>query len=48
MEAYVITTILLPIQYKFINNYIDGDQFNTLYNEDFEIKRIHIADKIIY
>ncbi len=46
--AHVILATLPPVQYLFVNNYIDGDQFNILYNEDFERKKMHAADKIAY
>lgn len=29
-----------------INNYIDCDQFNILYNENFEIKRMYNTNKV--
>ncbi len=44
--AHVIPATLPPVQYWFVNNYIDWDQFNTLYDEDFERKGTRAADKI--
>ncbi len=34
------------IQYWFVNNYIDWDRFNTLYDEDFETKGTSDVDKV--
>ena len=45
-RAYVLPATAAPIQYKFVNNYVDWDQFNTLYDKDFEVKRICAADKV--
>ncbi len=42
----MIPAILPPVQYWFVNNYIDWDQFNTLYDKDFETKKMRVADKI--
>lgn len=44
--AHVVLATLLPVQYWFVNNYIDWDQFNTLYDKDFETKGTRTADKI--
>ncbi len=44
--AHVIPASLPPVQYWFVNNYIDWDQFNTLYNKDFKRKGTRVADKI--
>ena len=44
--AYVVPATAAPIQYWFVNNYIDWDQLNTLYDEDFEVKRTRAADKL--
>ncbi len=44
--AYVIPATLPPVQYWFVNNYIDWDKFNTLYDKDFERKGTRAADKI--
>ncbi len=44
--AHVILATLPLVQYWFVNNYIDWDQFNTLYNKDFERKGMRAADKI--
>lgn len=44
--AHVVPVTLAPIQYQFVNNYIDQDQINMLYNKDFEIKRMRVANKI--
>ena len=45
-EAYMIPATLPPVQYWFVNNYIDCDQFNILYDKDFEKKKTRIIDKI--
>lgn len=45
-RAYVIATTALSIQYWFVNNYIDWDQFNILYDKDFEIKETRVIDKV--
>ncbi len=47
-EVHVIAAILLPVSYWFLNNYIDWDQFNTLYDKDFERKETRVVDKIAY
>ncbi len=45
--THVISATLPSVQYWFVNNYIDWDQFNTLYNKDFKKKATRIVDKII-
>ncbi len=44
--AYVIPATLPPVQYWFVNNNIDWDQFNMLYNKHVEKKRLRTVDKI--
>ena len=44
--ANVVSATTPPIQYWFVNNYIDWDQFNTLYDKDFETKETRAADKV--
>ena len=44
--AYVVQARAAPVQYWFVNNYVDWDQFNTLYNKNFEVKGICAAEKI--
>ena len=44
--AHVVPATAPLIQYWFVNNYIDWDQFNTLYDEDFETKGTCAADKV--
>ncbi len=44
--AHVIPATLPPGQYWFVNNYIDWDQFNMLYDEDVKRKGMRVADKI--
>ncbi len=46
--AYVILAILPLVQYWFVNNYIDWDQFNILYDKNCERKRMRATDKIAY
>ena len=44
--AYLVPTTALPIQYWFVNNYIDWDQFKMLYDKDFETKKTRAVDKV--
>ena len=44
--AHVVPATAAPVQYWFINSYVDWDQFNILYDEDFEVKGTCAADKI--
>ncbi len=44
--SHIIPAILPPVQYWFVNNYIDWAQFNTFYDKDFERKRTRTVDKI--
>lgn len=41
--AYVVLAILPLVRYWFSNNYIDQDQFNMLYDNDFETKEKYIV-----
>ncbi len=43
--ANVVLATAPQIQYWFVNNYIDWDQFNTLYDESFEMKGTRASDK---
>lgn len=45
-EAYMILAIIAPVQYQFINNYVDWDQFNTQYNKNYKVKKMCTTDKI--
>ena len=45
-EVYVVLAIAAPIEYWFANNYVDLDQFNTLYDKDFKKKKMHTANKV--
>lgn len=45
--AYVVLATLLPIQYWFVNNYIDWKHFNMLYDKDFEMKRTCAINKMV-
>lgn len=47
-RVYMILAILSQVQYLFINNNIDQDQFNILCNKDFETKKMPIINKIVY
>lgn len=42
----MVLAIAPPIQYWFINNYINCDQYNTLYDKNFKRKMTYIANKI--
>ena len=44
--ANVVPATAPLIQYWFVNNQIDWDQFNTLYDKDFETKRTRAVDKV--
>lgn len=44
--AYVVPAIAALVQYQFINNYVDWDQFNTLYDKNFKAKKTRATDKI--
>ena len=45
-KAHVVPATAPPIQYWFVNNYIDWDQFNTLYDKNFKTKGMRTTDKI--
>ena len=42
----MVPVIAAPVQYWFVNNYIDWDQFNTLYDKDIKAKETRAADKV--
>ena len=42
----MVLAIAALIQYWSLKNYVDWDQFNTLYDEDFEVKETRAADKV--
>ena len=44
--AHMVSVTAQSIQYWFVNNHIDWDQFNTLYDEDFEMKETCAVDKV--
>ncbi len=44
----MILATLLHVQYWFVNNYINWDQFNTFYDKNFEKKETYATNKIIY
>ncbi len=45
-EARVVPATAPPIQYWFVNNHFDWNQFNTLYDEDFKTKGTRATDKV--
>ena len=44
--AHVVPATTALIQYWFVNNYVDWDLFNTLYDKDFKVKGSRAADKV--
>ena len=46
-KAHVVPIIATPVQYWFVNNYVNCDQLNTLYNKNFEAKETRARDKIV-
>ena len=45
--AHVVPATAALVQYWFVNNYVDWDQFNTLYEKDFEVKGTCATDKVV-
>lgn len=45
--AHVVPAATLPVEYQFVNNDIDCDQFNILYDKNFGIKKTHVVDKVV-
>lgn len=39
--VYIVPATLLSILYWFVNNYINWNQFNTPYDKDYEMKKMH-------
>ena len=42
----MILATLTLVQYWVFINYVDWDQFNTLYNKNFKAKETHAKDKV--
>ena len=45
-RAYVIPATAMPVQYLFVSNYVDWNQFNTLHDKNFKAKTTRAADKV--
>lgn len=46
-KTYIISTIMLFIQYKCFNNHMNLYYFNKFYNNNYKIKKTYILNQIV-